>query len=276
KNYGDGWIAPLNISNVSGRDMFPRIALWKERIFVVWDHRSPDEVYLAQFNGSQWLTPVNISMTLYASSRNPAVSIGKYGIAMAAWKESVESYPYFNKYPWSDTSRVWSEWGIYPDVVSDTFDVPHVIASGPPSGNAELRYATLTDTGWIYEVLPIGELWEPIYPVIIIDSSNVVHIVFKAKHLSDPDIDIYYMKSKGGGGIPEDVLQNDTIISYNGKIYIHSSDNGTYEVYDLTGKVIKRGRLISGENYIMLKDIPAGTYFLRAGKEGLKKILLIK
>jgi len=279
KNYGDGWTSPLNISNLSGDDKFPRMALCNNRIFVVWeDEPGEKDVFLAQFNGSQWLAPENVSQTPGVSSRSPAVSVGKYHIPMVAWQESVDMYPYFNRYPWADTSRVWSDIGTWPDVATDTFDIPHVVATGgdPPVVDPELRYATLTDTGWVYEVLPIGELWEPTHPVVIIDSSNVVHIVFKAKHLSDPDIDIYYMRSDGGGGISEDLNTDDTVISYNGKIYINPNENGVYEVYDLTGKVIKRGSFVSGESYIILKGIPTGTYFIRIGRERLRKILLLK
>ena len=58
KNYGNGWTSPLNISNLSGDDKFPDIALCNNRIFVVWeDEPGEKDVFLAQFNGSQWLTP---------------------------------------------------------------------------------------------------------------------------------------------------------------------------------------------------------------------------
>jgi hypothetical protein len=277
KNSGNGWTTPLNISNISGRDIFPGIELWKDKIFVVWeDDPGTEEVYIREFNGTQWLAKVNVSLTPDIISRHPAVAVGRDGTPMAAWEESAEMYPYFNKYPWTDTSRVWSQWGIYPDVASDTFDVPHVIASGPPGGDAELRYATLTDSGWVYEVLPIGELWEPTFPVVAIDDSNVIHIVFTAKHLEHADIDVYYMKSEGSGVVFEDLISNDTIISYNGRIYISSEEESSYKVYDLSGKLIRKGRLNKGENYIILNDIPTGFYFLKLDKEKLKKILLIK
>ena len=136
-NKGEGWATPVNISNLAGYDNFPRISLWNKRIFVVWrDEPGEKDVFLAHFNGAQWLTPVNVSQTPGVSSRNPAVSVGKYGITMVAWEESVDKYPYFNKYPWADTSRVWSDICTWPDVVSDTSNTPHV-RWGRPGINSE-------------------------------------------------------------------------------------------------------------------------------------------
>lgn len=277
-NRGYGWEPSTNISNLSGRDTHPDMEIYRDRVFVAWDNESKDDLFITHSEGTTWTAPENISKTPGDCSRSVAIAIDELGMPMAAWEQGGHS-PYFNSYPWEDTIRVWDDIWTWPELFVDNNNEPHIIASGgsPNKTEPELRYASRTDSGWTYEVISIGQLWEPTHPVVVVDSLNKKHVFFKAKCDSHPDIDIYYLNG-GESGLEEEkaVDIKDTIFSVDGRINLNVETNRKYRLYDISGKLIRSGRLNSDRNYINSKSLSPGIYLIRIGDRHTEKVIVVK
>jgi hypothetical protein len=62
----------------------------------------------------------------------------------------------------------------------------------------------------------------------------------------------------------------------NGKINLNINEDTNYSLYDLTGKLIKKGIFSSDNGYINVSDISSGIYLIRLGDRYTDKVIIIR
>ena len=263
------WSTPVNLSqNQPGVDGFPSIACSDRGVFVAWGNDpGVEDIFYSYRDSSGWHGPINISNTPDTISRYVSINVDRNGDPIVAWEEGHDRYPCFNREPWDNPEIILEELCTYPDVYADNENRPHVIATFPPFGDPQLRDVVLTDSGWVYEVIPDGDVWEPTHPKVVMDS--IVHILFQAKYSSDADIDIYYIR-EGSSGVSEVSRNTGSLIS-TGLLRMYGED--TWRMYDLSGKYMKSVTPVNG--YIRL-NVETGIYFLINNRNRIKRVLDIR
>ncbi len=273
------WEGAVNISNLPDNDdYFPVIAARNKKVYVLfYSHYSPysKPLYFVEKRESGWSSPILVDDEYRSQGEEKGITIGKDGIPVITWLGTTSSPPkyyiFFSRYPFNTKELVVNEEGHMPKIYVDKCNLPHIIATFPPNSDPKLRIYSRTDEGWVAETLPTPNVKVPYRVVVMKDSIEKIHLVFRGEWPDYRNIDIYYMNEYDNTSIPEDEKRM-TNVYYFDTIFINVDKD--LKIYDLTGILVKEYK--GKRDRISIGDIPAGVYLLKKDNERIKKIIILK
>jgi hypothetical protein len=212
KDGGATWSVAQRLTWTSGDSYYPALAIDSNNyIHVIWQDSTPiaTEIYYKQSKdgGGTWSLSKRVTWALDWYYR-PALAIDSANTIHAAWQCDVSGSNeiYYKRSTdggaaWSVTQRLtWNSGDtIEPAMAADTSNYVHVVWYDDTSGNDEIYYKRSADGGatWGGVQRLTSTTAHSRRPVIAIDSSGNIHVVWDDRKIGFPEI--YYRHSTNQG-----------------------------------------------------------------------------
>jgi hypothetical protein len=240
------WATPENISNTSRESLYPdSVVDSQDNVHVVWNDFTGSSafgnIYYANWNGSSWSSPINISDTDGVDGVNPvAIVVDSSDSLHVFWNDrSVDPnngdiyYASYNAGTWALHSNISNNPGNSrsPRAAVDSSGNIHVVWYDYSGGGGKVFYRKYNGSSWssIEQISPSEARWVD----IAVDSSDNLHVVWQAADISvDPYYDIYYRKWAGSWQTIMNLSNSSGIASVRARIAIDPADNLHVVWYD--------------------------------------------
>jgi hypothetical protein len=208
-NGGSTWITKRLTLN-SGSSILAAIAIdSNDHIHIVWRDDTPGNLeiyYTTSTNGGTSWTTKRLTYNSGESTR-PSITIDSSNHIHVVWANWTpgDGEIYYKKstdggVTWITKRLTWNSGNSYtPSVVADSSNNIHLVWYDDNSGNNEIYYKRSTDAGATWGSAK-RLTWNPgisSFPIIAVDSSNRVHVVWKDSPSFNNEV--YYRRSKDGG-----------------------------------------------------------------------------
>jgi len=251
---GNTWSSPVNITSESYNQLDPKIAIdSSNNLHIVWGGPSSESPNYSQIRyakstdgGNTWSSPVNITTESY-SHYEPIIAIDSSNNLHIVWEELTSEYPNHYQIRYAKSTDGGNTWSSPVNITNESLDQYdpiiaidssnnlHIVWIGPSSASPnyyyfQIRYAKSTDGGntWSSPIDITNESYSQYAPIIAIDSSNNLHIVWGGRSSESPNYSqIRYAKSTDGGNTWSSPvnISNDNNDQYKRVLAIDSSNN---------------------------------------------------
>ncbi|MBC7257657.1 MAG: hypothetical protein H5T65_00235 [Chloroflexi bacterium] len=209
---GDGWAAPLNLSNTPGRSEDPDITLDANgNVHVAWQEGMPaaPEILHRYLTPDGWAPVANVSRNP-SFSRHPAVVGDRQGRVIAVWEDNATGTSELHAAMWDV-----GEWSparnvvIMPsgassqiDLVVDDANVLHVLWDDLVVDQWEIYYIRWNGAAWS-GVRELSHNWGySFWPALALDSRGILHAVWTDSEPFFPSEGIVYCWQAADSPLP--------------------------------------------------------------------------
>ncbi|MBN1484982.1 MAG: hypothetical protein JXA37_09690 [Chloroflexia bacterium] len=262
---GGSWSSPTNISNLTGQDLEPDLAIDDDDVpHVAWRNNAGDvwDIYYTRYSGS-WETPLNISANT-SHSHYPRLATNVRGDVFVVWEDEIDGADQFQVLfrrwdgtQWQGIRRVSSTpaKALVPAIAADSCNL-YVVWTDYRNTSTEIYFSHSTDCGttWLGDENVSSNTTSSEHPDVVAQPGGFAHI-FWQNSTTEPNaqLDIYY--SKGATTVPPSpTMPPETWQSYLPLTARHWAPLGSWEIEPNDTFAQANGPLQSGWDYYAYPD----------------------
>lgn len=206
KPLGGNWGEIKNISNKSGQDLEPNVAIDTDDVpHVVWrnNNSAPNwEIYYTRYVNGSWTNPLNLSSN-GSASHFPRIAAGDQGDIFVVWEDEIDGANRFQVLfrrwdgsQWTSTRRVSStpSKALWPAISADGCNL-YVVWTDYRNTSTETYFSHSTNCGdtWLGDENVSNNGSSSFYPDVVAEKQGYGHIFWQ--DYAPGQFDVYYSKA---------------------------------------------------------------------------------